>query len=80
MTLVDDLHENWKYEGVQEAIESGEVIPKEDYEAAIRRSTIGVIVRIVKSMKDKGIPLEDCLESVDEDIREAVKEAIEKKE
>ena len=76
MTLVDDLHENWKYEGVQEAIESGEVISKKDYEAGI----INTAVRIVKSMKDKGIPLEECLESVDEDIREAVKEAIEKKD
>ena len=76
MTLVDDLHENWKYEGVQEAIESGEVISKKDHEAGI----INTAVRIVKSMKDKGIPLEECLESVDEDIREAVKEAIEKKD
>ena len=76
MTLVDDLHENWKYEGVQEAIESGEVISKEDHEAEI----INIAVRFVNSMKDKGIPLDECLESVDEDIREAVKEAIEKKE
>ena len=76
MTLVDDLHENWKYEGVQEAIESGSVVTKEDYETGI----INTAVRIVKSMKDKGIPLEECLESVDEDIREAVKEAIEKKD
>ena len=79
MTLVDDLHENWKYEGVQEAIESGSVVTKEDYEA-VRQSAIDNVVRIVKSMKDKGIPLEECLESVDEDIREAVKEAIEKKD
>ena len=80
MTLVDDLHENWKYEGVQEAIESGEVIPKEDYEAAIRQSRIDDIVKIVKSMKDDGLTLEKCLEYVSEDIREAVKEAIEKKD
>ena len=80
MTLVDDLHENWKYEGVQEAIESGQVVSKEDYEAGIRQSEINIAIRIVNSMKDKGIPLEECLESVDEDIREAVKEAIEGKE
>ena len=79
MTLVDDLHENWKYEGVKEAIESGSVVTKEEYEA-VRQSAIDNVVRIVNSMKDKGIPLEECLESVDEDIREAVKEAIEKKE
>ncbi len=80
MTLVDDLHENWKYEGVQEAIESGKVISKEDHEAAIRQSRIDDIVKIVKSMKDDGLTLEKCLEYVSEDIREAVKEAIEKKD
>ena len=79
MTLVDDLHENWKYEGVQEAIESGSVVTKEEYEA-VRQSRIDDVVRIVNSMKNDGFTLEKCLEYVSEDIREAVKEAIEKKD
>ena len=79
MTLVDDLHGNWKYEGVQEAIESGSVVTKEEYEA-VRQSRIDDIVKIVNSMKDDGLTLEKCLEYVSEDIREAVKEAIEKKD
>ena len=77
MTLVDDLHENWKYEGVQEAIESGEVISKKDHEAGIRQSEIENAVRTVNLLKDNGFPLEKYLDSLNEDIRDAVKEAIE---
>ena len=80
MTLVDDLHENWKYEGVQEAIESGEVISKKDHEAGIRQSEIENAVRTVNLLKDNGFPLEKYLDSLSEDIREAVKKAIEGQE
>ena len=80
MTLVDDLHENWKYEGVQEAIESGSVVTKEEYESAIRQSKIDDAVRTVNLLKDNGFPLEKYLDSLNEDIRDAVKEAIEKKD
>ena len=76
MTLVDDLHGNWKYEGVQEAIESGSVVTKEEYEAA-RQSRIDDAVRTVNLLKDNGFPLEKYLDSLNEDIRDAVKEAIE---
>ena len=44
---------------MQEAIESGEVISKEDHEAAIRQSEIENAVRTVNFLKDNGFPLEN---------------------
>ena len=64
---------------MQEAIESGKVISKEDHEAVIRQSEIENAVRTVNILKDNGFPLEKYLDSLSEDIREAVKETVEKK-
>ena len=64
---------------MQEAIESGSIVTKDDHEAAIRQSEIENAVRTVNILKDNGFPLEKYLDSLSEDIREAVKETVEKK-
>ena len=43
---------------MQEAIESGSIVTKEEYEAA-RQSRIDDVVRTVNLLKDNGFPLEN---------------------
>ena len=44
---------------MQEAIESGSIVTKDDHEAAIRQSEIENAVRTVNFLKDNGFPLEN---------------------
>ena len=72
MTLDEEVRATWMCEGVEEAIESGEVITKEDHEAG----RVDDATKTIKLLMDHGFSLEDSLEYISVDLRDSVKETI----
>ncbi len=76
MNLEEGFHNSWKREGLQEALDSGIVVTKEEFIAANRQSRVDSAVDIVRLMMKSGFSLDECLEYVGEDLRDSVKELI----
>lgn len=76
MTLLEDYIWTYKEEGVDEAISTGRVITKEDYQAG----RVNDAIRFVDFLVSQGLSLDKGLEAVNEDIREPVREAILKRD
>jgi len=73
MTIDEEMHRGWKREGVDEALESGEVVSKEQY---IEQRITDCIFSVNNLMKD-GISLEKAIDLyVPPDIRDDVRERL----
>ncbi|MBR4686218.1 MAG: hypothetical protein IKP04_06790 [Candidatus Methanomethylophilaceae archaeon] len=68
MTIDEEMHRGWKREGVDEALESGEVITKEQ--------RIVDYVSTVNDLIKKGIALDELIDTVPSDIRDDVRERL----
>jgi hypothetical protein len=79
MNLEEGFHNSWKREGVQEALDSGMVVSREEFIAA-KQSGMNVAVKMVKYLISKGFSIDESLEPVDEDLRDSVREKILKEE
>ena len=79
MNLEEGFHNSWKREGVQEALDSGMVVSREEFIAA-KQSRMNVAVKMVKYLISKGFSIDESLEPVDEDLRDSVREKILKEE
>jgi len=68
MTIDEEMHRGWKREGVQEAIDSGELVTVE----IAKEQAINNYLKTVSFMIDEGIDIQRALEAIPEDIREEV--------
>ena len=76
MNLEEGFHNSWKREGVQEAIDSGMVVSREEFIAANKQSRLDSAVDIVRRLMKSGFSLDKCLEYVGEDLKDSVREQI----
>jgi len=75
MNLEEGFHNSWKREGVQEALDSGMVVSREEFIAA-KQSRVDSVVDIVRRLMKSGFSLDECLEYVGEDLKDSVREQI----
>lgn len=68
MTIDEEMHRGWKREGVDEALESGEVITKEQ--------RIVDYVSTVNDLIKKGLAMDELIDTVPSDIRDDVRERL----
>ena len=75
MNLEEGFHNSWKREGVQEALDSGEVVTKEDY-LAVKKSIVSDAVNTVRLLMKEGFSLDKSLEFIEEELKDSVREQI----
>ncbi len=80
MNLEEGFHNSWKREGVQEALDSGMVVSREEFIAANRQSRMNDAINTVKYLISKGFSIDESLEPIDESLRDSVREQILKEE
>jgi len=68
MTIDEEMHRGWKREGVDEALESGEVITKEQ--------RIVDYVSTVNDLIKKGLTMDELIDTVPSDIRDDVRDRL----
>jgi len=72
MSLEEELIHTYKQDGVDEAIESGAVITREEHQRQMVERDIENSLRVVKALMKRGDSLEDSISVIPEDHREAV--------
>jgi len=76
MNLEEGFHNSWKREGLQEALDSGIVITREEFIATNRQSRMNDAINTVKFLISKGFSIDESLEPIDEGLRDSVREQI----
>ncbi len=76
MNLEEGFHNSWKREGLQEALDSGIVVTKEEFIAANRQSRMNDAINTVKYLISKGFSIDESLEPIDKSLRDSVREKI----
>ena len=75
MNLEEGFHNSWKREGVQEALDSGMVVSREEFIAA-KQSRMNDAINTVKYLISKGFSIDESLEPIDKSLRDSVREQI----
>jgi hypothetical protein len=76
MTLEEEIIETYRMDGVEDAISSGAVVTREEYDRQMRafeNQFYEYTVNLVRNLMKKGIPLEESLQEAPEQFRESIK-------
>ena len=72
MTLEEEIIETYREEGVENAISSGAVVTKEEYDRRVYEDS----VHLVRILMNKGFSLEESLQEAPEQFRESIRNDI----
>jgi len=72
MTLLEEIIETYKEEGLEDAISSGAVVTREEYD----RHVYEVSVHLVRVLMKKGFSLEESLQEAPEQFRESIRKEL----
>ena len=79
MTLLEEIIETYKEEGLEDAISSGAVVTREEHDRQMRafeNQFYEYTVNLVRNLMKKGIPLEESLQEAPEQFRESIRNDI----
>jgi len=72
MTLLEEIIETYKEEGLEDAISSGAVVTREDLE----KTRFNEAVHLVRILMNKGFSLEESLQEAPEQFRESIRKEL----
>ena len=72
MTLEEEIIETYREEGVEDAISSGAVVTREEYDRRVYEDS----VHLVRILMKKGISLEESLQEAPEQFRESIRKEL----
>ncbi|MBE6524803.1 MAG: hypothetical protein E7Z65_08070 [Thermoplasmata archaeon] len=70
MTLLEEIIETYKEEGLEDAISSGAVVTREEHDRDLEKTRFNNAVHLVRILMNKGFSLEESLQEAPEQFRE----------
>ena len=76
MTLLEEIIETYKEEGLEDAISSGAVVTREEYDRDLEKTRFNEAVHLVRILMNKGFSLEESLQEAPEQFRESIRKEL----
>ena len=76
MSLQEEIIETYREEGIEDAISSGAVVTREEYDRDLEKTRFNEAVHLVRILMNKGFSLEESLQEAPEQFRESIRKEL----
>jgi len=78
MSLQEEIIETYREEGIEDAISSGAVVTREEYDRDLEKTRFNEAVHLVRILMNKGFSLEESLQEAPEQFRESIRKELQR--